>query len=562
MGMIYLMHTKTDMFKRLNEESRLFLERGYLSEGETAEERIRYIADTAEKILKIEWFSDKFYSYMGEGFYSLSSPIRSNFWLERWLPIACFWGVMDDTTESILAFHAEIWMMNKYGWGTSWDFSRLRPRWAEIKNNGKSSWAVHFMEMFSKLIDTISQWKTRRWAFSPYLSADHGDIHEFLTIWTEGNEIQNCTTWVYIPEWWMEEMMEWDKDKWEIWGKILESRTDRWYPYIMFGWNVEEGKPEVYKKSQMPVLSSNLCQEINLPCTLEESFVCCLSSMNVEEYDRWKGTDAVETMVLFLNAVLDEFIDKVFAMEHRVMDKAMVFAERHRALWIGVLWRHNYLQKHMIPFGSKEAQEKNIEVFSFIKERSYQASEELYLAKYKWTEKETDLMKISGRANTTTMAVAPTKSSSFILGQMSPSIEPVFSNVIVKDLAKGKFVVKNKYLEQLLEEKGINTSTTRKSIKEKDWSVQYLEELTDQEKDVFKTFEEINQYDIIYQAALRQQFIDQWQSLNLRVHTSMTPGEISNMYIEWYEAGVKWFYYQHGTSAAQDFSRWCSSCEA
>ena len=305
------------------------------------------------------------------------------------------------------------------------------------------------------------------------------------------------------------------------------------------------------------VLTGN-CMEISLPSSADESFVCCLMSMNLLHYDQWKDTDAVKTAVYFLDAVMSEFIEKAKGIPK--MEKAVRFAERHRALGLGVLGWHSYLQSHMIPFDGFEAMMKNAEIFKHIREESYQGSKELAELLG-----EPELLKGYGRRNTTLMAVAPTKSSSFILGQVSQGVEPIKANLFIKDTAKVKTVFKNPFLQKLLAERDQDTPEVWESINKAGGSVAHLDFLTSREKDVFKTFEEINQMSIIQQAAQRQQFIDQGQSINLSIHPDTPLKDINALYLQAMELGVKGIYYQFSKSAAQSFNRellQCSSCEA
>ena len=305
------------------------------------------------------------------------------------------------------------------------------------------------------------------------------------------------------------------------------------------------------------VLTGN-CMEISLPSSADESFVCCLMSMNLLHYDKWKDTDAVKTAVYFLDAVMSEFIEKAKVIPK--MEKAVRFAERHRALGLGVLGWHSYLQSKMIPFDGFEAMMKNAEIFKHIREESYQGSKELAELLG-----EPELLKGYGRRNTTLMAVAPTKSSSFILGQVSQGVEPIKANLFIKDTAKVKTVFKNPFLEKLLAERDKDTPEVWESINKAGGSVAHLDFLTPREKDVFKTFEEINQMSIIQQAAQRQQFIDQGQSINLSIHPDTPLKDINALYLQAMELGVKGIYYQFSKSAAQSFNRellQCSSCEA
>jgi ribonucleoside-diphosphate reductase alpha chain len=340
------------------------------------------------------------------------------------------------------------------------------------------------------------------------------------------------------------------------------------YPYIFFRDNANNGAADVYQDKKLPIYASNLCTEIMLPSNDEWSFVCVLSSINLLHYDKWKETDAVETMVCFLDAVITEFLEKLEAYrdssdrEDRqtflFMERAYNFAKENRALGMGVLGWHSLLQSKMLAFNSQEAYNLNSEIFKLIHERSYKASEAL-AAEYG----EPKVLEGYGRRNATLNAIAPTTSSAFILGQVSQGIEPIWSNIYVKDIAKIKTTIKNQYLEALLEEKGQNTTEVWRSIRDHDGSVQHLDFLTTEEKDVFKTYSEIDQMDIIYQAANRQNHIDQGQSVNIIVHPDMPVKDINKIHVTAWKLGLKSLYYQHSMNAAQKFKqkKECTSCE-
>lgn len=556
-----------DDFYWLTENSRLFLSRGYLSEGQEPEERLKEISDEAERILGIKGFSDKFYGYLSKGYYSLSTPVWTNFGNSRGLPISCFGSHLSDNMGNILHTAGEVGMMSKYGGGTSGYFGDLRGRGAEITNNGTSSGAVHFMKLFEQVTDTVSQGSQRRGRFSPYLPIDHPDIEEFLEIGKEGNDIQNVNHAVTVTDSWMIQMIGGDRDKRAIWAKVLQSRVEMGYPYIFFTDTVNRNKPEWYKDT--PINHSNLCSEIALPNNDRWSFVCNLSSMNALHFDEWKDTDAVETMTFFLDAVMTEFIEKLEKLRDtdnseqreafRFMERAYNFAKENRALGTGLLGWHSLLQSKMIPFESTEASLLNEQIFKTIQERSQSASEEL--AKLYG---EPEFLKGTGRRNSTTMAVAPTTSSAFIIGQVSQSVEPLWSNNYVKDVAKAKVTVQNEYLRDVLKKYGKDNRETWIDIRNHDGSVQHLDYLTQNEKDVFKTFSEINQYEIINQASVRQKYIDQGQSLNIMINPKTSTKELNQLHLYAWENGIKTLYYQHTTSAAQEFyrSNVCLACES
>lgn len=555
--------------KWLNEHSRNFLNNGYLTEGITPEQRIKNIADRAEEILGIDGFAEKFYNYMSKGYYSLSSPVWANFGTNKGLPISCFGSHIDDNMSSIMFTQAEVGMMSKFGGGTSGYFGELRHRGAPITNNGTSSGSVHFMKLFESIIDVVSQGSTRRGQFSPYLPIDHPDIDEFLEIGTEGNPIQKLTHGVTVTDEWLQSMIDGDEEKRAIWAKLLQRRVEIGYPYIFFEDTVNNGTVDVYKDKGLRINHSNLCSEIALPNNSEWSFVCNLSSMNLLHYDEWKDTDAVETMIYFLDAVMTEFIEKLEAMRDssekekrqafEFMERAYNFAKANRALGLGALGWHSYLQSKMIPFESLEASKLNAWIFRDIQDKALKASKEL-AELYG----EPEILKGYGRRNTTLTAIAPTTSSAFILGQVSQSIEPIWSNNYVKDVAKTKVTIRNPYLREVLKKYGRDDRETWNSIRNHDGSVQHLDFLSEHEKEVFKTFSEINQYVIIDQAAIRQQFIDQSQSLNIMVNPKMSAKEINELHLFAWRNGVKTLYYQHSTNAAQQFSKdkICIMCEA
>jgi ribonucleotide reductase alpha subunit len=690
-------------FYWLNKQSRLFLERGYLEEGKEPEARYREISENAEKILGIKGFADKFYNYLSKGFYSLSTPIITNFGNKRGLPVSCFGSYVQDKMECILSKASEVGMMSKLGGGTSGYFGDLRERGAKISVGGESSGAVHFMEIYDKVANVISQGSARRGSFAAYLPIEHPDIEEFLQIRSEGHSIQNMSIGITVTDKFMKEMMEGDKEKRKLWAKVIQKRFESGYPYIMFIDTVNKNAPKVYKDKKLKIKASNLCvapetkiltksgnitigenenknvevwngktwsktlirktgenqklikvkikrehndqdssssslewidlnvteyhkfylkngeevraidlkegdqlltytdnkgrnficevlkvkdegrfdntycvneplehkavfngiltgncSEIALNSDEANSFVCVLSSLNLLHWDEIKDTDAVETLIYFLDAVNEEFVDKTENV--KFMEAAHNFAKAQRALGMGVLGWHSFLQSKMIAFESMQAKLLNAEIWKTIRQRADKATEEL-AAKFG----EPELLKGYGRRNVTTLAVAPTTSSSFILGQVSPSIEPLNSNYFVKNLAKGKFAYKNPYLKETLKKYEKNNDEIWKSILVKGGSVQHLEFLSKEEKDVFKTFGEISQKEIVIQAAQRQKYIDQAQSLNIMISPDTPPKDVNSLLIEGWELGVKTFYYQRGFNPAQELARsilTCSSCEA
>lgn len=554
----------------LNEDSRTFLSRGYLKPGQTAEERIREIGENAEKILNKmamensygydnelhKGYADKFYDYMMKGWISLASPVWSNFGSEKDLPISCNGSYIDDDTGAIFDKVSEIGIMTKKGSGTSAYLGALRPRGTPYGDKGGyTDGPVRFAELFELTTDVISQGSVRRGACAVYLPIEHKDIEEFLEIREEGHSIQNLSIGVTVTDKFMEDMIAGDEHNRKIWLKVLKKRTSTGYPYIMFIDNANNARPQVYKDKEMLIYASNLCSEIMLPSSPDESFVCCLSSLNILHYDDWKNTDLVETMTYFLDAVIEEYIQKTSTIKH--MEAAYKFAKRHRAIGLGTLGWHSYLQSKMIAFESFEAKLLNAEIHKFVDQKSLSASKQMAVEFG-----EPEILVGYGLRNTTRMAIAPTTSSSFILGQVSPSIEPLNDNYFVGDLAKGKFSFKNPYLKKLLQEKGYDNDETWMDIAKHGGSVQHMVILDDHEKDVYKTFGEISQMEIVIQAAQRQKFIDQGQSLNLAIHPNSLLKEVNAIYIEMWKLKLKAAYYQKGTNPVLEQNRNLLNCES
>lgn len=545
-------------FDWLNEDSRTFLSRGYLEEGVSAEERIEEIAQAAETILNKPGFARKFNKYMLAGYYSLSSPVWSNFGTARGLPISCNGVKVDDSIEEILQKVSEVGVQTKLGAGTSGYFGDLRPRGTSIRGGGKADGPVHYMRLYDTSTDVISQGSVRRGAFAAYLNIDHPDVHEFLEIREPGAPIQNISIGVTISDEWMEDMITGNQEKRETWAKVLRKRKETGYPYLFFSDTVNNNKPKVLKDHNYPIWASNLCSEIALPSSKDWTFVCNLSSMNLVTWDEWKETDAVETMTYFLDAVMEEYIQKTKGV--RFMETAHNFAVHWRALGIGQLGWHSLLHSKMMPFESFDALELGEEISQFIDERSLAASKEM--AEIYGTP---EGLKGYGERNLTRTAIAPTTSSSFILGQVSPSIEPLASNYFVKDLAKGVFTYRNPWLVEVLEAHGKNDDSTWDDILIHKGSVQHLDFLTENERNVFKTFSEISPLNVVQQAAARQAYIDQSQSLNLMIPHDAPVKDINALIIEGWRLGVKTFYYQRSSNPAQEFVRdimTCVSCEA
>ena len=477
----------------------------------------------------------------------------------------CFGASIPDNIEGITHKVGEVIMQTKIGGGTSGYFGELRGRGAAITDNGKSSGAVSFMKMFDTTMDVVSQGSTRRGSFAAYLDIDHPDVEEFLQIKDIGNPIQNLFFSVCVPDYWMQEMIDGDMEKRKLWARILESRQQKGLPYVFFTDNNNKNKSQIYKDLDLKITHSNLCCEISLPDSTDESFVCCLSSMNLELYDEWKDTNAVYYAIYFLDAVMSEFIEKT--EDNYYLKNSHNFAKRHRALGLGVLGYHSYFQKHNISFNAPETKVITQEIFGYLRREALRATKALskiYGPAPIYNEIE-NYPEHKKQRNTTVMAIAPTTSSSSILGQVSPGIEPYSSNYYKVGLAKGNFIRKNKYLTALLESKGKNTEEVWRQIMLAQGSVQGLDFLTPQEKEVFKTFRELSQRHILVLAQLRQKYIDQGQSLNINIPAEVPVKEVNAMMIDAWKWGIKGLYYQRSSSVAKELLTniiTCSSCES
>ncbi len=496
------------------------------------------------------------------GWCSLSTPVWTNFGNDRGLPISCYNSHFSDTVESLLgSAHAEIAMMTKAGGGTSGYYGEVRPRGSQIQggSNGTSFGSVHFAAHHQSLIRTCSQGNTRRGNYSGYWPVEHGDIDEVLGIRGDGHPIQDIHFGVTFGDDWLRDMEGGDADKRRVWAKVLSARRKTGEPYLMFRDTVNRALPPWYRDKGLTCKSSNLCAETTPISDERWSYVCCLLSANVSKFDEWSDRpDAVETMVYILDAVLTEFIRKAKAIPF--MERAVRYAEDHRSIGIGWLGWHDYLQSKMVAFDSPQAMALNLKVAKFLNRHSVAASERM-ASEFG----EPAVCKGYGRRHALLHAIAPTKSTSFILGQTSEGIEPRQSNYVIEDKAKGKFTFRNPHLHRVLCGKGVDVEAEWKKILLAGGSVQKLDCLSDHEKAVFRTFVEIPQIAVVQQAAQRQPYIDQMQSLNVMIHPDVPARDVNRLYLEAWKSGVKSFYYQHNDSSAQLYAREilsCSACEA
>lgn len=549
---------KTVDLSWMSDASRAFLKDGYLQGDETAECRYNFIAEYLEKKSGIEGFSDKIKEYISKKWISFASPEIANLGREKGLPASCNFIEIQDTMESIASAEYEMTMLASNGAGTARNFSKIRAKGEKYGVNGLSEGVMSWIESYATKIDKVNQGGMRRGFLTAYLSVEHKEILDFLRIGREGHHIHNITTGVTIPEGWMNDMLKGDKIKQNIFKEIHASRSEVGYPYILFEDNCNIGKHQVYIDKGNYLNTSNICTECVEFTDKDKEFLCVLLSTNLEFFDDWKDTDFVFDCNIILDIITDDYIEKAKNLHGH--QKSVKFAEEHRAIGVGVMGLATYFQKKGVSFGGVQSQAYNKIIFKHLREESDRASK--WMAN-KWGEPK--YLKGYGDRNTSRLAIAPTKSSSAIMGFISQGIEPYKNNYHVKDLAKIMIDWKNPQLENLLESKGINKEDVWDSILENGGSVQHLSELTQEEKDVFRTFTEISQKDIIKLASDRQKYIDQSQSLNIIIPIGTKAKDILKLTVEAWKSGLKTLYYQYNVNASREKTReilTCSSCEA
>ena len=533
----------------MGREALLTLADGYLCPGETPKDAITRVSRAAAYQLKKPELQTEFFTIIWNRWLTLSSPVWSNFGTSRGLPISCFNSHVPDSIEGIGETLFETTMMTKHGGGTSAYFGDLRHRGAKIgKGQGSSNGSKSFMQQFDTMIRVVSQGGIRRGRLAAYLDIDHGDVDEFLNIREVGDEVQELNTGLCISDEFIDRLYAKDKKALKVWAKVLETKNNTGMPYLVFTGNANKGKstPDWYGEgTNYPIKASNLCSEIMLPSSDDESFVCCLSSVNLAKYDEWRNSNLIELAVYFLDAVMSEFIEKTDGM--RGLERARKFAIRHRALGLGTLGWHSFLQSKDQPFIGFMADGYAREIFSSIKTKSDAASVKLA---DEYGACEVCAEAGINRRNTALRADAPTTTNASIVGS-SPGIEPWAANYFMKEGANGTFVYKNVELKKILKQLGQDTKEVWDSIGAKGGSVQDLDFLSEETKEVFLTMEEINQFDLIEQAAIRQDYTDQGASLNINIPPE-TPSDVrSELYLTAHKFGVKAIYYQRSKSISK-----------
>lgn len=552
------------------------MSKGYLDPGQTVQERVTEIANTFYSLQRkmgipqseAAEYANYLWHMSAWGFNTFATPEWVSYGNDKGLSISCFGSHTGDSMNELGELNAELAMLTKLGGGTSTGLSKIRPRGAPISTGGTADGPVHWAGWINSTMKSARQGEARRGYCAAYLDGHHPDIIDFVKIGTTSSDIHNITTGAVLDDKFMELALV-EPEYMERMARIQESRSKIGFPYILFKDNANRARPQVYKDLGAEIEHSNLCAEIMLPNNAEESFVCVLASMNAVHFDLWKDTMAVRVLTRFLDTVVEESIDKIDQLRTKYtsgsdfLKRIQRFLERHRAIGVGITGLHHLYQSKMLSFESADAARLNVQLFRYMQEQTY--LESAYLASLIG---EPDVLKGYGMRNTTTMAVAPTKSTAAILGSVSESIQPELANVFIKKLAKAAVLIKNPYLEQLLESKGMNTEEVWEDIKNNTGSVQHLTFLTDEEKAVFKTFAEINPRAIIDQAAARQSYIDQGQSLNLIFHPNASSAYINALVYYAWKMGIKSLYYQFNMSAAQALNvnqlnvRDCEACGA
>jgi len=525
----------------MNEVALSTISKGYLIPGETPKKAYRRVANAVADRLKRPDLAAKFFKYIWNGWIGLASPVISNTGTDRGLPISCFGIDTPDSIRGIGLTNAELMKLTSSGGGVGISVDRIRGRGEEIRGNGKSEGVVPWCKIYDSTIIATNQGNVRRGAASVNCNVNHPDIEEFLQIRRpKGDPNRQCLNLhqcVVVDDAFMRKLNDRDADSMSLWLEILKSRVETGEPYIMFEDNVNKNNPLAYMMNNLSVSMTNICSEITLHTDEEHSFICCLSSLNLAKYDEWKDTDVVETATYFLDGVMEEFVEKTNGKE--AMKRTHKHAKKGRALGLGIMGWHTFLQKKDLPFNSIASTAWTHTIMSKIRNEAEAASRQLAVeyGEPLWC-------KGTGMRNTHVLAIAPTVSNSRIAG-CSAGIEPQPANVYTFNGAKGTFIVKNPELEKVLIEKGKNTNKVWDQILADDGSVINIPSdiLSEEDKDVFLTFAEINQLELVRQAAIRQKYIDQTQSLNLCFPPTDSPKWINQVHMEAWKLGIKTLYY-------------------
>ena len=544
---------------------------GYLLQGESPREAyVRVSKAVARRLYKPE-LADTFFEYIWNGWLCLASPVLSNTGTDRGLPISCFGIDVADSISDIGTKNLEMMLLAKHGGGVGVGINMIRPAGAKITGNGTSDGVVPFCKIYDSTILATNQGSVRRGAASVNINIEHADFDEWLEIREPKGDVNrqslNLHQCAVVGDKFMRRLEAGDKDARNKWSKLLQKRKATGEPYILFKGNTNKANPDAYKSNSLKVHMTNICSEITLHTDENHSFVCCLSSLNLAKYDEWKNTNLIYDSIWFLDGVMEEFIHRAKGL--RGFENAVRSAQKGRAVGLGVLGWHTYLQEKGIPFEGLLSQYETRRIFSQIKIESDRASRNLAE-----TYGEPLWCVGTGMRNTHTRAIAPTVSNSKLSGNISPGIEPWAANVFTEQSAKGTFIRKNPTLVKFLRKHKLNTEKIWNKILRDGGSVQGLKELDDltftndvPAKEVFKTFKEINQLELVNQAGIRQQYIDQGVSLNLAFPSEATPKWINRVHLDAWKKGIKTLYYMRtesvlrGDIAAAAMDEECLACD-
>ena len=518
---------------------------GYLFGTESPKDAYNRVCTTVAGRLDKPELAETFFEYIWNGWLCLASPVLSNTGTDRGLPISCFGIDVADSIIDIGQKNLEMMLLAKHGGGVGIGINQIRPAGANIKGNGTSDGVVPFCKIYDSTILATNQGSVRRGAASVNINIEHPDFNDWVEIREPKGDVNrqslNLHQCAVIGDKFMRRLESGDSEARSKWGKLLQKRKATGEPYILFKGNTNKNNPQAYKQNALKVHMTNICSEITLHTDENHSFICCLSSLNLAKYDEWKNTNIIYDSIWFLDGVLEEFIQK--SKYRKGFENSVRSAEKGRALGLGVLGWHTYLQERGLPFEGLLSQYETRKIFSQIKIESERASMALADAYGEplWCVG-------TGMRNTHLRAIAPTVSNSKLSGNVSPGIEPWAANIFTEQSAKGTFIRKNPTLEAILESKKINTKEIWEKILADGGSVQDLKELDDNTKEVFKTFKELNQLELVRQAGIRQQYIDQSVSLNLAFPSEATPKWINKVHMDAWRKGVKTLYYMRTES--------------
>ena len=545
---------------------------GYLLNGETPRDAYNRVCTTVARRLDRPELAETFFKYIWKGWLCLASPVLSNTGTDRGLPISCFGIDVADSINDIGKKNLEMMLLAKHGGGVGIGINQIRPAGAKITGNGTSDGVVPFCKIYDSTILATNQGSVRRGAASVNINVDHPDFEEWLEIREPKGDVNrqslNLHQCVVVGDKFMRRLEQGDQEARRKWGRLLQKRKATGEPYILFKGNTNKNNPQAYKQNGLKVHMTNICSEITLHTDESHSFVCCLSSLNLAKYEEWKDTNLIYDATFFLDGVMEEFIQRAKGLAG--FENAVRSAQKGRALGLGVLGWHTYLQEKGIPFEGLLSQFETRKIFSQIKIESERASMDLAE-----TYGEPLWCVGTGMRNTHLRAVAPTVSNSKLSGNVSPGIEPWAANVFTEQSAKGTFIRKNPTLESLLEDVGLNNEEIWDKILEDGGSVQGIERLDNiligdhdiPAKEVFRTFKEINQLELVNQAGIRQQYVDQSVSLNLAFPSEATPKWLNKVHMDAWKKGVKTLYYVRtesvlrGDIAANAMDPSCLSCD-